>query len=310
LESRSDEHQLRVPLAGSSLLQRIVDKVPGMIAYWDANQTCRFANADYERWFGITPEELIGKTMRELLGPVYHLNLPYILGALRGEQQMFDREFPNPNGGPARYSQTNYVPDIVNGVVKGLIVLVSDISGRRALELQLREAQETARALATHDFLTGLPNRIVLNDRLLLALRASRRQQHKCAVLFLDLDGFKNVNDTLGHAAGDLVLREVSKRIITGLRESDTVARVGGDEFIVLLPEVNNRDQVGLVAQKLLAAMAGNPFEVEGHSLALSFSIGIALFPDNGEEINELIANADRGLYKAKHSGKNQYMYS
>lgn len=291
------------------LLRRIVSKLPGMVAYWDTEQRCRFANADYERWFGIKPEDMIGRTLKELLGPIYAMNLPHIEGALRGEVQLFEREIPDPAGGPPRYSQAHYIPDVLNGVVQGFVVLVSDISGRRKLELQLREAQERANAMATHDFLTGLPNRVLLEDRLSRAIEASKRNQRKCAVMYLDLDGFKEVNDRFGHGAGDAVLCQVARRLVEALRAVDTVARMGGDEFLILLPEVGALDESGDVARSLLATMAREPFTISEQSLALTISIGIALCPDHGSEIHELIAHADGALYAAKHAGKNQFAY-
>lgn len=303
----------RDPLSSLSereaLLIRIFDKLPGMVGYWDTEQRCRFANADYERWFGIKPEELIGKTLSELLGPIYQKNLPHILAALRGEEQLFDREIPDPQGGPPRYSQAHYIPDVLDGVVQGFVVLVSDISSRRKLELQLREAQERANTMAMHDALTGLPNRALLEDRLQEAIEMSKRHSSRCAVLFLDLDGFKNVNDVLGHGAGDKVLCEVARRLVDELREVDTVARLGGDEFLVLLPELNGRDQAGVVAGHLLAMMQREPFVVENQSFVLSFSIGIAFCPDDGLAVHELLGHADSALYAAKRAGRNRFAF-
>ncbi len=295
--------------AGESLLRRIIDQVPGMISYWDAQQRCRFANADYERWFGIKPADLIGKTLAELLGPIYAMNLPHIEGALRGEPQLFDREIPDPSGGPPRFSQAHYIPDVVNGVVEGFVVLVSDISGRRQLELQLRVTEMRANAMAMHDSLTGLPNRVLLEDRLTRAIHMSKRQGCQFAVLFIDLDGFKEVNDSLGHGAGDEALREMARRMVDPLRETDTVARLGGDEFLVLLPEIDGRDHAGAVAGKLLAAMMSEPFVIAGHTVALTFSIGIAFYPDDGKDTRELIAHADTALYTAKRAGKNRFAF-
>ena len=290
-------------------LRRILNQLPAMVAYWDKEQRCRFANADYERWFGVKPEDLIGRTMKDLLGPIYAMNLPHILAALRGDVQLFDREIPDPLGGPPRYSQAHYIPDVVNGVVEGFVVLVSDISARRKLELQLREAQETASVLATHDFLTGLPNRLLLEDRLELAIEASKRHRRQCAVLFLDLDGFKNINDSFGHGVGDTVLKEVASRLVGALRAVDTVARLGGDEFLILLAEMDGGDQAGEVARKLLAMMTREPFSVGEQSVALTCSIGIAFFPDHGSAMPELMAHADNALYAAKQAGKNQFAY-
>jgi len=290
-------------------LRRIVDKLPAMVAYWDKDQRCVFANTDYERWFGVKPEDLIGKTMEQLLGPIYPKNLPYILGALGGAAQLFEREIPDPAGGPPRYSQAHYIPDVLNGVVEGFVVLVADITGRRKLEVQLREAEERASVMATHDYLTGLPNRFLFEDRLSVAIEASKRNRRQCAVLLLDLDGFKNVNDSLGHAAGDKVLCGVARRLADALREADTVARMGGDEFLVLLPEIGGSDQAGEVARKLLSAMAREPFVFEKQSSSLSFSIGIAVYPDHGATTTELLTHADNALYAAKRAGKNQFTY-
>jgi PAS domain S-box-containing protein len=127
-----------------ALARRVVDNVPGMLAYWDRHQCCQFANAAYERWFGVKPETLIGKTLQELLGPIYPRNLPYITGALRGEAQVFEREIPDPTGGPSRHSQAHYVPDIVNGVVRGFVVMVSDVSELKRTQAEMLAAQRWA----------------------------------------------------------------------------------------------------------------------------------------------------------------------
>jgi PAS domain S-box-containing protein len=124
-----------------ALLHQIVDRIPSMLAYWDSEQRCRFANRACERWFGVSPESLIGKHISELLGPLYKLNLPYIEGALRGEPQEFEREIPDPAGGPARHSKANYLPDIADGVVRGFFVLVSDVSDIKRAQLALQESE-------------------------------------------------------------------------------------------------------------------------------------------------------------------------
>lgn len=116
-----------------------------MLAYWDREQRCRFANRAYETWFGVAPEALIGTTLKELLGPIYPLNLPYIGGALRGEPQSFERLIPDPHGGPPRYSQANYIPHVVNGIVRGFVVQVANISARKQLEDQLHASNEELR---------------------------------------------------------------------------------------------------------------------------------------------------------------------
>lgn len=143
--------------ADRRIVGTIVNSVPSMLAYWDASQRCRFANAAYERWFGVKPSALIGTHIKDLLGPIYELNRPYIEGALRGEPQEFEREIPDPRGGPPRYSQANYIPDMDGTTVRGFSVIVTDISQRKRLEDELREAKRVAEgALAEVRTLQGL----------------------------------------------------------------------------------------------------------------------------------------------------------
>jgi PAS domain S-box-containing protein len=139
------------------LVRAVADMVPAMLAYWDASQRCVFANRAYVTWFGITPAALVGHTLEELLGPIYPLNRPYIEAALRGEPQEFEREIPDPAGGPPRYSQANYVPDVDGTTVRGFFVLVSDITRRKQIEDELRAAKVVAeQALAQVKTLKGL----------------------------------------------------------------------------------------------------------------------------------------------------------
>jgi PAS domain S-box-containing protein len=149
--------ELEVVRRKLSLVQSVVDMVPAMLAYWDASQRCVFANRAYVKWFGIEPDALVGRTLKELLGPIYPLNLPHIEGALRGEPQEFEREIPDPRGGPPRYSQANYLPDIDGTTVRGFYVLVSDITLRKRIEDELRIAKDAAEnALAQVKTLRGL----------------------------------------------------------------------------------------------------------------------------------------------------------
>jgi diguanylate cyclase (GGDEF)-like protein/PAS domain S-box-containing protein len=299
----------RFPEDEAVLLRRLADAVPSMLAYWDTEQRCRFANRAYESWFGISPRDLIGKHMSELLGPIYPLNLPYIEGALRGEAQEFNREIPDPAGGPSRFSQANYVPDVAEGKVRGFFVVVTDITERRRLECALRDARDEAQAAATHDHLTGLPNRVLLDDRLRSAIELARRRKGRCAVFFIDLDQFKRINDTHGHAAGDELLCAVARRASGALRQVDTLARLGGDEFIALLPEIETREQIEVVARKLLRAMAAEPFVIAGLEQHVSFSMGIAVFPEGGQSPRELLARADGALYAAKRAGRGTFSF-
>lgn len=162
--------------------------------------------------------------------------------------------------------------------------------------------------LAYHDGLTGLPNRMELNKLLPHTLAQAQRYNHCAAVIFLDLDGFKQVNDSLGHDAGDLLLQQVAKRLQHCLRKSDTVARLGGDEFVVLLPEVSDRHQIGPVAQKMLSAIA-QPYRIASSECHVTASMGIALFPQDGLDAQVLEKNADIAMYRAKERGRNQAVF-
>ncbi len=170
-----------------------------------------------------------------------------------------------------------------------------DISERKAAETKIA-------FMAQHDTLTGLPNRALFADRLERALAASRRSGTPTALLFIDLDKFKPVNDTYGHAVGDLLLQQAAERMRSALRESDTVGRIGGDEFVVLLPAVDRGEDALLVAEKLLKVLRA-PFSIEGRSVEVSCSIGIAIHPENGRDEIELAKNADTAMYWAKRDG-------
>jgi diguanylate cyclase (GGDEF)-like protein len=187
-------------------------------------------------------------------------------------------------------------------------VLVRDVTAPRRAEAALLESEAKLRHRAHHDALTGLPNRIVLEDRLRLALAAAERHGRVLALLFVDLDGFKDVNDTFGHAGGDTVLAEVARRLQATLRVGDTLARLHGDEFVVLLPEVSNPRDAGRLASDLLTEIA-KPMELEGRELRVSASIGVSVYPDDAREASHLLRAADVAMYRAKVAGKNAVNY-
>jgi len=171
-----------------------------------------------------------------------------------------------------------------------------------------REAEAKLQYQACNDALTGLPNRRLFLGRLTQTLALARRESHTMALLYIDLDGFKVVNDSLGHSIGDLLLTEVALRLQARVRQSDTLARVGGDEFTVILASIHHKDDAALVAGKLLESLA-NPFQIEGHEITIGASIGISVFPDHATEGGDLMRQADSAMYAAKRNGKNQAMY-
>ena len=198
-----------------------------------------------------------------------------------------------------RYLEGRSCPQRLGDAVIGRVWSFRDVTERLQTETQIRYQ-------AAHDLLTGLPNRKSFNDRLTEALAQAMRHQHKLAVMFLDLDRFKLINDSLGHAAGDLLLREVAQRLKGCLRRHDMVARWAGDEFTVLISDITGIDDAVQVAQKILNAMKPN-FNLEGQQLHISNSIGIALYPNDGSDAETLLKNADAALYRAKDSGRNGY---
>ncbi len=183
--------------------------------------------------------------------------------------------------------------------VRHFIAIIADIG-------VLRRTQERLRVLAHHDPLTGLPNRLLFQERLEHALARSKRSGQRCAVLFIDLDDFKRVNDTLGHGAGDRLLQNAAGRIAGALRDEDTVARFGGDEFVVLIEGIATVQHVAAVCEKILGTFAP-ALDIDGHSIAAGASIGVAVFPENGETPERLLEAADTALYRMKASGKGRY---
>jgi diguanylate cyclase (GGDEF)-like protein/PAS domain S-box-containing protein len=188
-----------------------------------------------------------------------------------------------------------------DGKATGAVFVFRDVSAARASALQITHS-------AQHDFLTGLPNRVLLNDRISQAIALAPRHMSKVAVLFLDLDGFKHINDSLGHSIGDKLLHSIAKRLVDCVRGSDTVSRQGGDEFIVLLSEVKQSDDVAIAARRMLDAVA-EPHSIDQHDLHVSTSIGVSVYPDDGLDSETLIKNADTAMYQAKENGRRSYRF-
>lgn len=176
----------------------------------------------------------------------------------------------------------------------------------RLLYKYLKQHNEALRVYAMHDALTGLPNRRLLMDRLTLALAHSHRSATSIGIMYLDLDGFKEVNDSLGHDAGDTLLKRVADRLTHAIRDEDTVARLGGDEFVVLLSELSDIEAAEGCAAKVIESIS-QPYSIQGKIVNITISAGVAIYPQHGTEAETLIRNADRALYEAKDRGKNCY---
>jgi len=402
----------------------VTDNVPGLVAYWDADLRCRFANKRYIEWFAKSPDEMMGMRMQDLVGlEIFAMNQNHVSRALNGEQQNFERVLTTP-AGERKNAWVNYIPDVDSrGKVAGLFVLVSDVTALKQAEGEQRiaaaafeshesmmitdvstvilrvnsaftrvtgysaedivgqtprilksgrhdqafyaamwdsinrtgswqgeiwdrrkngeifpnwmtitavrddagiithyvashtdittrkAAEEEIKHLAFFDALTGLPNRRLLMDRLRQLLATSSRTGREGALMFIDLDDFKTLNDTMGHDKGDLLLQQVAKRLTACVREIDTIARLGGDEFVVMLEELSSNPeeaatQAQLIGEKILDVL-NQPYDLAGIQHRSTPSIGITLCADHKNSIEELLKRADLAMYQAKAAGRN-----
>lgn len=213
------------------------------------------------------------------------------------------------DGGNYIHMPIGWIPIFMGSLVLIAIVTTVVFAYKRAIENLLTTTitqRDIIHHQASHDPLTGLPNKSLVDDRLSMACERAQRESSRAALLFIDLDGFKSVNDTKGHAAGDKVLIEVGKRLLSGLRKVDTAARLGGDEFLVVLDGVHTPGSAEAVAAKLLE-LIGKPIDVGNDEVSIGASVGIALFPDDTRQVSDMIRMADSAMYAVKHAGKNSY---
>jgi len=278
-------------------LTTITDNLPVLISYIDSGMRYQFANAMYKDWLGVPGRAMLGRTMEDVFGPEYYAERrPWLARAMGGE--MCTAEFRIARKRHERILSTTYIPHNQDGVIVGVYVLGLDATAAREHERQLL-------ALANSDPLTGLPNRRMFEFQLEKSLAGARRQRTQLALVYLDLDNFKKINDTHGHAVGDEVLVEFGKRVKSVLRETDLLARLAGDEFTVILESSGGIEGGERVAHKILQALAA-PFVTGHHRIQIGASIGIALGGHRSSAAS-LATSADAALYAAKRAGKNQF---
>jgi diguanylate cyclase (GGDEF)-like protein/PAS domain S-box-containing protein len=300
-------------------LRLIANNVPALISYVDRDQRYRYSNRTYDDWFGIPHEGMHGRTITEVFGDeAYGRMRPHIERVLAGADVQF--ELTIGDGVKRRVLQVACVPHLApnsddGGEVLGFYVLANDVTQLKRAQEDLRYAaiqlQHDARRLeflAHHDTLTGLPNRAMFSERAREAVAHARRHQKSCAVLFLDLDNFKTVNDTLGHDVGDALLKIISSRLRASVRGDDFIARIGGDEFCVLLLDIADAREAAAVAQKLLHEL-GKSYRIGAHQVSSGASIGIACVPQDGDDVATLLRLADLAMYRAKELGRNGYQF-
>ena len=405
-------------------IKTVTDGLPGMIAYWDKDLICRFANKPYQTLFSKTPCSVVGSTMVELLGQsMATLNQPHIDRVLQGYPERFERRVEQADGTQTCFLAT-YLPDIdAKSVVVGFFVLISDVTQLKKAEVELKLAasvfesisegimivdadktvlsvnaaftditgyapeemigrvprvleavhhepaafaalqtalestghwegevwdrrkdgdtfmawhsitmirgtdgqaaryvlvfsditarwktNERTKHLALHDQLTGLPNRHLLLERLDQSIARAQRERRNLALFFVDLDGFKTINDQWGHAAGDEVLKGVANTLRDILRTSDTVARLGGDEFVLLIDNPENQEEVAHLAERVIAAIQLPP-SLQKTNAHVSASIGIAMLGVHADSVDRLMKNADSAMYAAKAAGKSRFLF-
>lgn len=297
-ERRRVEEALR---ESEARYRAIVEDQTELICRFLPDGTLTFVNEAYCHYFGKKREDLIGSSFR-----------PLILEGDRTfvEEQLTSLSLENP---VVTYEHRIILPD---GQIRWQQWTNRAIFDERGCFIEFQSvghditewvrAEEQLVYIATHDPLTGLPNRRLFNDRLTLELAHAHRNQQKLAVMSLDLDRFKDINDVLGHSVGDKLLQAVAHRLKSLLRKSDTIARVGDDEFMLILPGIAREYHADNVAHRILAAVR-RPFVFDGHELNITASIGVALYPEDGEDADTLMKRADIAMYRAKGQGRDNY---
>ncbi|HSN20323.1 MAG TPA: PAS domain-containing protein [Usitatibacter sp.] len=300
-EQKTVEEELR---RANGILSAHFDNTPLAVIEWDTELRIVRWSGQAEPVFGWSASEALGRSLaawrivyEDDRGSVEHAIAELVQGPGR-HATLLSRSYRK-DGSVIWVEWHHSALRDDAGRLVSILSLAQDVSSRI-------QAEERLQYMATHDGLTGLPNSVLLNDRLDAALVRARRSHARVAVMFLDLDHFKDVNDTLGHRVGDLLLKELARRIRGALRQSDVLARVSGDEFVVMLEDFPDENAPELVARKVLDEVR-RPFQIEGHEIHVSGSLGLALHPEDGSDVEALLKNADAAMYHAKELGRNGF---
>ncbi|HEB96553.1 MAG TPA: EAL domain-containing protein [Sedimenticola thiotaurini] len=295
-ERRQAEQQLRMSAA-------VFDTTTEGIMVTDPDGTIRSVNPAFCRITGYSAEEVLGRSQSLLCSDRHDAGFYRQLRSRVEQEGQWTGEVWHRRRDGSVYPAWLSIATVRDkrGEATSRVALFSDITQRKEDERRIRYQ-------ANYDALTRLPNRTLLLDRLVQAIASARRERWALGLMFVDLDHFKGINDTFGHATGDRLLQQVAERIRRAVRESDTVARFGGDEFVVLLQDIRNAGDAALVAEQIIATLS-SPFQMRGREIFIGASIGITLYPDDAGDADALLQNADMAMYQAKESGRNRYQF-
>jgi diguanylate cyclase (GGDEF)-like protein/PAS domain S-box-containing protein len=298
-------HDLSERMDSEAKYRGLLEAAPDAIVVVDQREEIVLLNVQAEKQFGYRRDELVGQKVKNIIPEGFTERL--IADALRSPEDALAQQIGTGvelNG--KRKDGSEFPIEIMLSPLKsseGILVTaaIRDITERKKAEAQMIHSSE-------HDFLTGLPNRTLLNDRVNQAIRSAGRYSRKVAVLFLDLDGFKHINDSLGHPVGDKLLQSIANRLVDCVRLSDTVSRQGGDEFVVLLSDEEHSEDAGVTVSRMLQVVA-EPHSIDRHDLHVTCCVGVSVYPDDGQDAETLIKNADTAMYQAKENGPQTYQF-
>lgn len=296
--------------ASETYLNAILRYSPALISVKDLDGNVVLASEHFQLMQNIDASGFVGKNVFDVYPKDVAQSMWDIDLAAKNKQQTFETELDllHKDGSVHTYLLVKFPLRNKQNQIFGVCTIGTDISERKLAENVLREQQSRLNYMAFHDSLTALPNRSLFYDRIFHGLTRARRSNSRVALMLLDIDRFKIINDSLGHDSGDLLLKAIALRLNESVRDMDTVARLGGDEFVVVLEGVHDIDDVIFVANKLLVTLS-RPLEISGHEITTTVSIGVSLFPDDGSDTDELLKNADIAMYKAKEAGKNNCQF-
>lgn len=286
-------------IAAQQEFRTLADNLPSLVMRADLDLICTYVNQPLLEFAQLSQEDIVGHSLESIFSAKQFAMIPAtVQAALAGERVIFLA--PHQRGEERRIFELMVVSESVRGgATTGLLAVFYDVTAREQLAVELRRS-------ATHDFLTGIANRLQIDEHLQSALARAKRHKKYVALLVIDLDGFKQINDNYGHVAGDHLLKHVAGQFKGVVRSMDAIGRIGGDEFVAVIEDLDHIDFACAVAKKLLLA-GREPVTYDGEELAVGASIGVAIYPLHGETIRDLFLSADEAMYQAKGAGKNCY---